>query len=105
MPRKGQRVTTKDFRLLEGAKAHHAPHLFVLCGASDNEHARFSVVVSKKIAKTATARNRIKRRVREIVKKEILHSLSSGTLLVVHAKKGIEELSGGEILNELQAAL
>ncbi len=106
MPKKGSRVTTADFALLEGAKARHAAHVFALCvDTKKDTPAKFSVIVSKKVAKNAVARNRIKRRIREIIKKEIAPTLPAGTLLVVHAKKGIEELSVDEIFAELKTVV
>ena len=47
---------------------------------------RFGFVVSGKVSNKAVARNKIKRRLREIVKKEI-NSMPSGYDIVIVAKK------------------
>ena len=50
------------------------------------EESRFSFVVSQKISKKAVERNRLKRRFREIIRKD-LHNIKKGFDIVILARK------------------
>lgn len=63
------------------------------------EHARIGVTISKKRAKTAVQRNRIKRRVRETFRLK-QHKIPAFDVVVI-AKQGIVELDNAELNNTL----
>lgn len=65
---------------------------------------RFGFVVSRKIAKKATARNLIKRRLIEAVRRK-LDEIKPGYDLVILAKSGIEEKKFNEISQTLEILL
>jgi|TARA_B100001971_G_C18012268_1_gene443029 ribonuclease P protein component len=60
---------------------------------------RFTVVASLKVSKKAVDRNKLKRKLREIIRKEILPSVKPGFDGVISTKKPLLELS----YNELQS--
>lgn len=87
---KGRMITTPFF-LLQYKK-------------NKREHSRIGFVVSKKVSQNATERNTVKRRMREIVRKE-KEALNKGYDVVCVAKKPITALSFQKIKEELCAAL
>ncbi|OHA88175.1 MAG: ribonuclease P protein component [Candidatus Zambryskibacteria bacterium RIFCSPHIGHO2_01_FULL_43_27] len=65
---------------------------------------RASVVISKKIAKTAVERNKIRRRIFSILRKHIT-SARDGSLLVFHAKKPVLHKKFADLEVEIQNLL
>ena len=63
-------------------------------------HGRFSIVISKKVAKTAVKRNILKRRFYSIFEK-FLSKIKEPVGIIVYIKKGGEELSFTEIKKEV----
>ncbi len=66
---KSQRVHTQDFKKIildKRTKKRFSDHFRVLCSMEENFSC--SVVVSKKVAKDAVSRNKIKRRVRSLLR-------------------------------------
>ena len=61
---------------------------------------RFGFIVSNKISKKAVERNKIKRRLRDIVRRS-LSETKSGYDIIIEAKPGIEKLG----YNEMKAGL
>lgn len=70
---------------------------------SSGEEIKLIISVSKKIAKHAVVRNKIKRRVRTIFR-SLTPGLKRGTYLVI-AKHGAEEIRGKELENELRSVM
>lgn len=66
------------------------------------EPSRYSFVVSKKIAKTSPMRNRIKRRGRSVIGKEV-ETLPRGTMVLFFAKAGVAGASYQDIKNDLSS--
>lgn len=62
---------------------------------------RFGFVVSKKIAKSAVHRNRIKRALREAVRRNLNH-FPKGVDAVILAKKSIFKKTTEEVMRELE---
>ncbi len=58
---------------------------------------RFTVIVSLKISKKAVERNRLKRRLREIVRRDILPKVNPGFDGIILTKKPLLDLSFGEL--------
>jgi len=65
--------------------------------------ARFGLIVSSKIDKRATVRNRLRRQLSEIIRSELI-KIKPGFDVVVISKKGLAVLSFGEIQRELLVA-
>lgn len=70
----------------------------------DTEHARFGIVVSNKISKEATKRNRVKRALRESVRQSMGY-MKRGVDVVFLAKKVCLSESTEELMREARAAL
>ncbi|MEK7207959.1 MAG: ribonuclease P protein component [Patescibacteria group bacterium] len=101
LPR-SRRLRSADFKLLREARTVHFAHFFVRVKRGPKEGAnRAAVVASIKAARTAAARNRLRRRVYAALEK--LLPKRGGLLLVVTAKSGAAALSFAEILRELRA--
>lgn len=47
------------------------------------EHSRFAVVVSKKVHKSAVGRNRIRRRIYEVIRKELPHLTPASDIVLM----------------------
>ena len=82
-----------------------SPHFVVYAGNLDADAARsrLGVTVSRRIG-TAVARNRVKRRVREIFRRVIRDRLPAGTSIVVIARAGAATLESPAINDELTVA-
>lgn len=89
---KTKRLTTKSVDLvMEKGRMTHSP-LFVIKSISTQETSRFSVSVPKKVAKTATQRNKIRRQIYSALRK-IDNRIKPGLSGVIVAKSGIDKLS------------
>lgn len=79
----------KDFDLVfKKGKNLDSEFLFLKLRKNDLEISRFGFILSKKISKNATVRNKIKRRLREVVRKE-LGNIKSGFDIIIVAKPRI----------------
>lgn len=84
------------FLIIKKAKAFNSD-LLVLKKAKNNlKDSRFGFVVSQKISKKAVVRNKIKRRMREIIRK-CLKQIAPGFDFVFFARKSITEKTFQEI--------
>lgn len=104
LPRK-QRVTHRRFQeILTQGSHYHTPllSLCVLRTAASPLQVSFSCVVSKKIARSAVARNKMRRRGSAIARSLCLEILSS-TNGVVFFKKRSEKLSFSDLQQEVRA--
>ncbi len=72
--------------LYKNADAYRS-HLFVVKAIANphRKHSRYSVVVSKKVHKSAVGRNRIRRRVYEIVRQEFLPTIGIYDVAIIVA--------------------
>lgn len=70
----------------------------------DNESSKFGFIISTKIAKDATQRNRIKRALSEAVR-QVLTQLKNGYDVAFLAKKEIARMSTDEIMVETKEFL
>ena len=61
----------------------------------------FSVVVAKKVAKTAVSRNKIRRRCYSILKK-VQESLNNYYFIILFAKKGVEKATFAEVRADIE---
>lgn len=105
---KKQKIGRKVFpRVLSSGKALYSP-LFTLRFSLDEEHrhteSRFSFVVSSKVAKTAVARNKLKRRGYAIIRKHSKH-IAPGYLAVFFFKKPAHSVSFLDLEREVVSVL
>ena len=88
-----------------GRRVHSAHFMVVAAPGPDLGHHRLGIMVSRKVG-GAVARNRIKRRIREIYrtrKKYIkFESMSGGADIVVVVRHGAAELDFDQIYEELE---
>ncbi len=83
-----QRLSRHDFNHLKVERRVGGTYLTLAIGSVHGRQVRgFACVVSKKAARKAVDRNRIKRRIRAIFQK-IIPSLPHPTVVVVYAKSG-----------------
>ena len=95
----------KDFDLVfKKGKNSGSEFLFLKLRKNDLEISRFGFILSKKISKNATVRNKIKRRLREIIRKE-LGNIKSGFDIVIVAKPKIVGKDYLEIREEVGGLL
>lgn len=92
-------------RLQRAGVRFQSPHFVVYAGNLDDEpmRSRLGVTVSRRVG-IAVARNRVKRRVREIFRRVIRDNLPAGTSIVVIARAGAATLASPAIDNELTMA-
>lgn len=88
-------------RVLGGTSVYHYP-LFKLLW-SPNEGKRFAFVVSKRLSKKAVVRNKVRRRLSEMIR-ELLPSIKGGDYLF-SVKKEIVEKKNQEVKEMLRTCL
>lgn len=101
----------KDFEIIFKKGKSFKNNLFILKFINnDLGYNRFGFVVSQKVSKKATVRNKVRRRLVEVVKKEekkinLLEREITGRDLVVVALPSIDNKEFSEIKESLEAAL
>ncbi len=106
MLKRSHRITTKLFpAIIERGATHHVLHFYskVLRVGIDTP-TLFSVVVPKKIEKTAVARASLKRRVTAVLRKH-LTGIKKGYQVLLFCKKDAKSLSPTELSQEIQRLL
>jgi len=102
LPKK-ERLSRKEFnRFFSVGKRFHSPSLQVVYAPHDTFHA--SVVVSKKIARLAVKRNKIRRRIYDIVRRYKMERGNPGVFIFV-TKPGVVKQSYALLKEELVVAL
>jgi len=86
----------KDFDAVSKEQSFFEDFLVLKKARNSMDISRFGFVVSSKVSKKAVKRNKVKRRLRSIVKDNI-HSIITGYDIVIFTKKGIEEKEFKEI--------
>ena len=105
LPKKNRLQKKKDFeRVFAQGKGFRQDLLFLKAAKSDLETLRFGIVVSKKVSKSAVKRNKVKRRLREIIRLQLqsypilsVRQGEKGLDVVIVVLPGIEEKSFQEI--------
>ena len=84
LPRKSRLTKGKDFKeVARKAKSIHS-HLFLIKALFSPEvTTRFGIIVSTKVSKKATIRNRIKRQVREIIRRELPRVKNNYNVMII----------------------
>jgi ribonuclease P protein component len=92
-------------RLQRNGVRFQSPHFVIYAGGLEHDpsRSRLGVTVSRRIG-NAVVRNRVKRRVREIFRKEIRARLPAGTSIVIIARGGAGPLASPAICDELTMA-
>jgi len=91
-------------RVMKEGASYHSPSFLLKVLKNQTKNTLFAVVVSKKISKTAVARNKNKRRVREIIKKEGA-KIPQGNFYIVTLKKDLNKSLFCDIQNEVKELL
>lgn len=82
-----------DFsRTYKFGKSYNHPEFYIKALQVKSPVSRFSVVVPKKVSKSAVVRNRARRRVYEIIRINIT-KMSTGYTIIVTAKSNLESLN------------
>lgn len=102
---KKHRLSQQDFKkYLVKTRVLNGQHLYIRFCLTDLKNTHFSVVVSKKVAKTSVLRNKIKRRVYAIVS-EYLDTFPKGFICMIFLGKGSSSLSYNNTRTEVQELL
>jgi ribonuclease P protein component len=97
LPKQNRLKKKKDFeRVLKEGKGFKEDFLFLKILKNNLEFSRFGFIVSQKVSKKATVRNKIKRRLREIVRLR-LKRIKRGIDGVLIALWGLENKSFKEM--------
>lgn len=105
LPRKYRLTKKKDFQaIFEKGKFINNKFLYFKIIKNNEKNSRFGILVSKKVAKKAVDRNKIKRRIREIIKKNIPFIRKEIDLIVI-AKKEINRKKFIQIEEDISQAL
>ena len=95
----------KDFeKLFKGGRSFREKFLVLKVNKNNLDSVRFGFIVSKKVSKKAVTRNKIKRQLREIIRKEI-DNYQKGFDIAVIALPGIISKDFKEISQALEFAL
>jgi len=105
LPLKNRLKKKKDFdEVFKKGKGIEGFFLFLKIKNNDLKESRFGFVVSQKVSKKAVVRNKIKRRLREVVASK-KNFIKQGLDVVVLAKKGAERKNFLETAEELLSLL
>ncbi len=100
---KQKRITKDSFKsiLLKGA-LYHADYFTLRTIPSEKEG--FAVSVSKKVAKGAVDRNRIRRRAYSVIR-SLLHQIKSNSMSILSAKSNAKDISFGSTREDIEKLL
>jgi ribonuclease P protein component len=102
LPR-SKRVSKQDFPSQGSKKKTLISPLFSLTHTPSSQKARFSAVVSKKVASLAVDRNHLRRQIYVICSQYLAKSLSG--IFVIYAKKGAKDVTFNEMKLEISGLL
>ena len=99
LPKRNRLKKEKDFeRVFKKGKGLEEGFLFIKVAKNDLEMSRFGFVVSEKVSKKATLRNKVKRKLRELTRAR-LSRIKIGLDVALVARPGIEQKNSQEIGN------
>ncbi len=84
-------------------KAHHTKYFIFRVFRRPAERTRVAIVVSKKVSAKATERNRLRRRIREYIRRS--ESAIQGRDIIIQTKQGIAALTRKDLYQELERML
>ncbi len=97
LPLKNRLKKQKDFKLVfRQGKGYREKEIFIKILKKRDSSLRFGFVVSKKISNKAVRRNKLKRRLREVVRSMLPH-IKQGYDIVIVALPGAEEYNFWEL--------
>jgi len=100
LPKK-HRINRKLFKeVAKKGKSFSYPYFSVKIAPNGENQSRFTFVVSSKVAKRAVDRNKIKRRARNIVAKN-LNKIKNPINAIIFFKKGVEKLTFAELQKQI----
>lgn len=95
----------KDFeRILKKGKSFKEGFIILKFNKNNSREIRFGFIVSRKVSKKATVRNKVKRRLRELMKKKI-ENLKRGMDIILISLPGIETRDFWELDKTLEKLL
>lgn len=96
---------TRDFdRAFKGGKSAYGKQIGIKAIANKVGKSRFGIVVSTKVAKKATDRNQLKRRIREILRLNV-DKIKAGHDIMIIALPGTSEAKYQELEKEIEGGL
>ncbi|MFA6393552.1 MAG: ribonuclease P protein component [Patescibacteria group bacterium] len=102
LPKPLKLTKNKEFdRVFSGGKAAYTDFIGLKCAKNDLDISRFGILTSVKVSKKATVRNKIKRRIRQILLAE-MDLLKSGYDCAVVCRPAIIEKNYREIKSNLR---
>jgi len=105
LPKKNRLKRRKNFeRLIKKGSFYKGVFLVLKTIKNEKENTRFGFIVSKKVSKKAVERNKVKRRMREVVR-GLLGFVVPGYDVVFFAKKNILGKNFNEIKKEICALM
>jgi len=105
LPKENRLTKKRDFeKVLKRGKGFKQKTLFLKTVENNLPQSRFGIIVSKKTAKKATDRNKIKRQIREILRKK-LNKIKKGYDLVLVVWPFLKEKSYQEKLSIIEESL
>ena len=84
-------------RVFKKGRSFFVGNLGIRLAKNGLKQSRFTIVTSLKVSKKAVERNKLKRRMREIIRKEILPQVKPGFDGVVSTKKGLLDSDFNEL--------
>jgi ribonuclease P protein component len=90
--------------LQESGSKVSARNLLLIYSQSDKATSRFGIVVTRKLDPRATVRNRVKRKIREVLRLNRCNLLGNFEILII-ARRGIAECSFQEIEKQILESL
>ncbi|MEK7167334.1 MAG: ribonuclease P protein component [Patescibacteria group bacterium] len=98
-------IKDKDFKIIfQRGRSFFIKEFGIKFLKNNLDISRFGFVISNKIAKKANKRNLIKRRLREIIRKN-LPNIATGFDVVIMARPEIKELKFSEMKEKIEEAL
>jgi len=96
------RISKEDFEILKKTKNAQSEHFSIRYRQINEESvAKITVVVSRRISKNATGRNRIKRRFREIIR-FLLPRTKKGFLIAIFPKRETQRVKFSNLVFEME---
>lgn len=105
MKKKFRLHTNKEFEnLFKQKKSFYTANLIIKAAKNDLDFSRVGIIVSTKVSKRAVDRNKVKRRIREIMRL-LYNTVKPGFDILVIAKKPILEKNYQQIEEEVKKGL
>lgn len=101
-PRKNRISGKKTFqKIISAGKTVHNSFFFVYYLKNNFKYSRFSVVISSKVVSGAVGRNRIRRRISEVVRKNFVFIHPAGVDIIIIVRHKVKDLNSSELERSL----